>query len=129
VRCLRLIAASARRVVRDYQFSRITLDVLPYAGYSRGVMIRSFRDRATERLWMGEFVRQFSAIEKQAVRKLDMVHHARDLSDLRAPPANRLEALGGDRKGQYSIRVNDQWRICFRWTREGPEDVEIVDYH
>ena len=92
-------------------------------------MIRSFRDRATERLWMGEFVRQFSAIEKQAVRKLDMVHHARDLSDLRAPPANRLEALGGDRKGQYSIRVNDQWRICFRWTREGPEDVEIVDYH
>jgi len=78
---------------------------------------------------MGEFVRQFSAIEKQAVRKLDMVHHARDLSDLRAPPANRLEALGGDRKGQYSIRVNDQWRICFRWTREGPEDVEIVDYH
>ena len=92
-------------------------------------MIRSFRDRATERLWMGEFVRQFSAIEKQAVRKLDMVHHASDLSDLRAPPANRLEALSGDRKGQYSIRINDQWRICFRWTKEGPEHVEIVDYH
>ena len=78
---------------------------------------------------MGEFVRQFSAIEKQAVRKLDMVHHARDLSDLRAPPANRLEALSGNRKGQYSIRLNDQWRICFRWTKEGPEHVEIVDHH
>ena len=89
-------------------------------------MIRSFRDRVTERLWMGEFVRQFSAIEKQAVRKLDMVHHARGL---RAPPANRLEALSGNRKGQYSIRLNDQWRICFRWTKEGPEHVEIVDHH
>jgi toxin HigB-1 len=92
-------------------------------------MVKSFRDHATERLWMGGFVRQFSVIERQAVRKLDMLHHARDLSDLRAPPANRLEALGGNRKGQYSIRINDQWRICFRWTREGPERVEIVDYH
>jgi toxin HigB-1 len=92
-------------------------------------MIRSFRDRATERLWMGLFVRQFSGIEKQAVRKLDMLHHVRDLADLRVPPANRLEALGGDRRGQHSIRINDQWRICFVWTKEGPEYVEIVDYH
>jgi proteic killer suppression protein len=92
-------------------------------------MIRSFRDRATERLWMGLFVRQFSGIEKQAVRKLDMLHHVRDLADLRVPPANRLEALGGDRGGQHSIRINDQWRICFVWTKEGPEYVEIVDYH
>ncbi len=91
-------------------------------------MIRSFRDRATEKLWMGGFVRPFSGIEKQAVRKLDMLHQARDLRDLRAPPANRLEALSGDRRGRHSIRINDQWRICFTWTKEGPENVEIVDY-
>ena len=68
-------------------------------------------------------------IEKQAVRKLDMLHQARNLNDLRAPPANRLEALAGDRRGQHSVRINDQWRICFMWTREGPVNVEIVDYH
>jgi len=78
---------------------------------------------------MGDFVRQFSGIEKQAVRKLDMLHQARDLGDLRAPPANRLEALSGNRRGEHSIRINDQWRVCFKWTKEGPEDVEIVDYH
>jgi toxin HigB-1 len=92
-------------------------------------MIRSFSDRATERLWMGEFVKRFSGIDERARRKLDMLHQARDLGDLRAPPANRLEALSGDRKGQHSIRINNQWRICFVWTKEGPEDVEIVDYH
>jgi toxin HigB-1 len=92
-------------------------------------MIRSFRDRATETLWMGGYVRQFSGIEKAARRKLDMLHQARDLNDLRAPPANRLEALTGDRRGQLSIRINDQWRVCFVWTKEGPEHVEIVDYH
>ena len=92
-------------------------------------MIRSFRDRATQRLWMGAFVKRFSRIEKQALRKLDMLHNARDLGDLRVPPANRLEALAGDRRGQHSIRINDQWRICFTWTAEGPANVEIVDYH
>ena len=92
-------------------------------------MIRSFGDRATEKLWLGEFVKALSGIEKQARRKLDMLHHARDLSDLRAPPANRLEALAGDRRGQHSIRINDQWRICFTWTKEGPAHVEIADYH
>ncbi len=92
-------------------------------------MIRSFRDRAAERLWTGAFVKRFSGIEKQALRKLDMLHAARDLNDLRALPANRLEALAGDRRGQYSVRVNDQWRICFTWTAEGPANVEIVDYH
>ena len=80
-------------------------------------------------LWVGSFVKRFSSIEKQALRKLDMVHVARDLNDLRAPPGNRLEMLAGKRQGQYSIRINDQWRICFRWTKEGPIDVEIVDYH
>ena len=92
-------------------------------------MIRSFGDRATERLWLGQFVKAFSGIEKQARRKLDMLHHAQDPADLRAPPANRLEALAGGRRGQHSIRINDQWRICFSWTKEGPEHVEIVDYH
>ena len=92
-------------------------------------MIRLFRDRRTEKLWMGGFVRQFGGIEKPALRKLDMLHQARDLNDLRAPPANRLEALSGDRRGQHSIRINDQWRVCFVWTKEGPENVEIVDYH
>jgi len=92
-------------------------------------MIRSCRDRATEFLWMGVFVKRFSGIETSAVRKLDMLHHARDLNDLRVPPANRLEALAGDRRGQHSIRINDQWRICFTWTKEGPANVEVVDYH
>jgi proteic killer suppression protein len=78
---------------------------------------------------MGEFVKRFSRIEKQALRKLDMLQAARNLSDLRVPPANRLEALTADRKGQHSIRINDQWRVCFIWTKEGPIDVEIVDYH
>ncbi len=92
-------------------------------------MIRSFRDRATERLWAGRFVKRFSGIEKQALRKLDMLHTARDLQDLDAAPGNRLEALAGHRKGQHSIRINDQWRICFIWAKERPTDVEIVDYH
>jgi toxin HigB-1 len=92
-------------------------------------MIRSFRDRATEALWTGAFVKRFSGIEKQALRKLDMLHGAVTLNDLRQPPANRLEGLIGDRRGQHSIRINDQWRICFTWTKEGPANVEIVDYH
>src|ERR1700693_5113829 len=97
-------------------------------------MIVSFRDRATRRPWMGAFVKQFSSIEKQALRKLDMLHSGRDLDDLRAPPANRLDALAGSRRGQHSIRINDlrindQWRICSTWTNEGPANVEIVDYH
>ena len=92
-------------------------------------MIQSFRDRATERLWSGELVKRYSGIAKQALRKLDLLDAARDLNDLRAPPANRLEALSGKRQGQHSIRINDQWRICFVWTKEGPANVEIVDYH
>jgi toxin HigB-1 len=71
-------------------------------------MIRSFRDRVSERLWLGQFVKQFSGIEKQALRKLDILFHATDLGDLRAPPANRLEALSGNRRGQHSIRINDR---------------------
>ena len=80
---------------------------------------------------MGAFVKRFSRIEKQALRKLDMLHAARHLSDLAAPGGNRLEALAGKRKGQHSIRVNDQWRVCFEWPDRspGPVNVEIVDYH
>ena len=78
---------------------------------------------------MDGFVRRFSGIEKPAWRNLDMLHQARDPNDLRAPPANRLEALFGNRRGQHSMRINDQWRVCFIWTKEGPDNVEIVDYH
>ena len=91
-------------------------------------MIRSFGDRCTEALYRGEAVAAFQAIRAVAVRKLDMLDAATRLSDLRAPPGNRLEALRGDRRGQHSIRINDQWRICFVW-RDGAELVEIVDYH
>lgn len=92
-------------------------------------MIRSFRDRDTARLFADELVARFRAIERQARRKLLYLHRARTLQDLIVPPGNRLEALRGGRKGQYSIRVNDQWRICFRWKDGDAHDVEIVDYH
>lgn len=92
-------------------------------------MIRRFRDADVERLWSGATVRRWVGIEKQARRKLDILDSVRSLNDLRSPPGNRLEALKGNRKGQHSIRINDQWRICFVWTNEGPTDVEIVDYH
>jgi proteic killer suppression protein len=91
-------------------------------------VIRSFNDKRTEALYRGETVGAFQAIRTVALRKLDMLDAATRLSDLRAPPGNRFEALKGERRGQYSIRVNEQWRICFVW-REGAERVEIVDYH
>jgi toxin HigB-1 len=74
-------------------------------------------------------VKKFARIKDQALRKLDMLNAATSLNDLRMPPGNRLEALTGDRRGQHSIRINDQWRACFAWTSRGPADVEIVDYH
>jgi toxin HigB-1 len=93
-------------------------------------MIRSFADRATERLFQeGNCPARWRSFETVALRKLDMLDAATRLEDLRSPPDNRLEALKGDRKGQHSIRINRQWRICFRWTADGPEDVEIVDCH
>lgn len=92
-------------------------------------MIRSFRDAATARLFNDEDAPRFRAIERQARRKLLLLNAARSLDDLRSPPGNRLEALKGDRKGQHSIRINVQWRICFVWRDGGAEDVEIVDYH
>ena len=92
-------------------------------------MIRSFRGKDTESLFNDEDVARFRAIERPARRKLLYLHRARLLQDLRVPPGNHLEALKGDRKGSQSIRINVQWRICFRWTEDGPDDVEIVDYH
>jgi len=92
-------------------------------------VIVSFADRETERLAGGQRVRKFTSIELIARRKLRQLDIAGRLDDLRVPPGNRLEALKGSRKGQMSIRINDQWRVCFRWTSTGPTDVEIVDYH
>ena len=92
-------------------------------------MIISFACAETEALSTGERVRRFINIAAAAQRKLRQLQIAGRLGDLRVPPGNRLEALKGDRLRQHSIRINDQWRICFRWTEAGAEDVEIVDYH
>lgn len=92
-------------------------------------MIRSFRDRETEKVFRREFSRKFQSVAPLAKRKLDHIHAAAALSDLGAIPGNRLKALSGDRKGQHSIRINDQWRICFRWADTDAIDVEIVDYY
>jgi proteic killer suppression protein len=92
-------------------------------------VIVSFRDADTEALAAGRYVRRFQRIETVARRKLRQLQIAGRLADLRVPPGNRLEALKGDRAGQYSIRINDQYRICFRWTAAGAEKVEIIDYH
>ncbi|WP_342667849.1 type II toxin-antitoxin system RelE/ParE family toxin [Luteipulveratus mongoliensis] len=94
------------------------------------MVIRSFGDRDTEQLWRRERVRSLDRrILRVALRKLAVLDAAVMLEDLRVPPGNRLEALRGGRSGQHSIRINDQWRICFTWTDTGPEGVEIVDYH
>jgi proteic killer suppression protein len=92
-------------------------------------VIVSFANKETERLATGQRVRKFMSIELIARRKLRQLDIAGRLDDLRVPPGNRLEALKGSRKGQMSIRINDQWRVCFSWTAAGPIDVEIVDYH
>jgi len=92
-------------------------------------MIVSFRDASTERIAQGWRVKRFAGVESVARRKLRQLQIAGRVADLRVPPGNRLEALEGDRAGQHSIRINDQYRLCFRWTAAGAEDVEIVDYH
>jgi proteic killer suppression protein len=91
--------------------------------------IKSFRCAETEALYEGRQARRFKNIRSVAERKLQMLDAAVELRDLRSPPGNRLEALTGNRQEQHSIRINDQWRVCFIWTDAGPEVVEIVDYH
>lgn len=93
-------------------------------------VLRSFRDKDTEAIWRRQRSRRLDLpTQRAAWRKLAMLDAAEVLADLRVPPGNRLEKLSGDRAGQCSIRINKQWRICFRWSGAGPEDVEIVDYH
>ena len=92
-------------------------------------MIESFRCDETQALFEGQGPRKFRSIQSVAERKLAQLDAAQTLAFLRSPPGNRLEALNGDRSGQYSIRINEQFRVCFRWTDTGPADVEIVDYH
>ena len=94
------------------------------------VMIKSFRAKETERIWHGQRSKRLPQdIQQIARRKLRMINNARALNDLRVPPANRLEALRGKRAGQHSVRINDQWRICFHWSEGDALNVEIVDYH
>ena len=112
------------------QASVTTDNVFRYTGR----VIASFRDKGTEDLFDGRDTKQArkacpSDLVRVARRKLDQLNQAAVLGDLRAPPSNRLEKLAGERAGQYSIRINDQWRVCFRWADSGAEDVEIVDYH
>ena len=92
-------------------------------------MIRSFKDKRAERLFDGDRVSEFHGYARQADKRLRLLDAADSLTALRMLPSNRLEALKGDRLGQYSIRINRQWRICFTWHDDGPRDVEIVDYH
>lgn len=93
-------------------------------------VLRSFHDKDTERIWQRQRVRKLAEdVQRAALRKLLILDAAEALGDLQVPPGNRLEKLKGERSGTYSIRINQQWRICFRWTSAGPEDVEIVDYH
>jgi proteic killer suppression protein len=93
-------------------------------------MIKNFREKETEKIWHGLRSRRLPQdIQQIARRKLRMINNARSLNDLRVPPANRLEALRGKRAGQHSVRINDQWRICFQWSEGNALNVEIVDYH
>ncbi|GAB3603409.1 type II toxin-antitoxin system RelE/ParE family toxin [Microbacterium aureliae] len=93
-------------------------------------MIQSFGDEPTRKVWLRERVRQFGAeLQRAAQKKLRLLNAAETINDLRIPPGNRLEKLAGNRDGQHSIRINDQYRICFIWTPAGPADVQITDYH
>jgi len=93
-------------------------------------VLRSFADKETERVWQRRRVRKLAQdVQRAALRKLLILDAAETLDDLQVPPGNRLEKLKGNRTGSYSVRINQQWRICFRWTEAGPEGIEIVDYH
>ncbi len=92
-------------------------------------MIKSFKDQNTEKLYSGMLVKEFSGFERQAIRRLQILDNATSLNDLKRLPSNRFEALKGKRKGEYSIRINKQWRICFKWYKDSPQEVGIEDYH
>ncbi|MGC3021339.1 MULTISPECIES: type II toxin-antitoxin system RelE/ParE family toxin [unclassified Brevibacterium] len=93
-------------------------------------MIRSFGSKDAERIWHEQYVKSVDrTVQRATLRKLELIHAAKDVEDLRAPPGNRLERLVGDRRGQHSIRVNAQWRLCFVWRDGGADNVELVDYH
>ena len=93
-------------------------------------MIRSFGSKDAERIWHEQYVKRIDrTVQRAALRKLELIHAAKEVEDLRIPPGNRLEQLVGDRRGQHSIRVNAQWRLCFIWREGGAEYVELVDYH
>jgi toxin HigB-1 len=107
----------------------ITLGVNNVTRYD-GLVIRSFRDRNTKAVWHRRYVKKLSPeLSRLAYNKLVLINAAESISDLRVPPGNRLEKLSGNRAGQYSVRVNDQWRICFTWSARGAGNVELVDYH
>ncbi len=116
--------------MRNELFLFVTLDVTRKSCYFRGVIV-SYRDKRTRDFAAGKYVKAFSGFERSARMKLDRLEAATALGDLAALPGNRFEALLGDRKSQYSIRINDQWRLCFEWLDRspGPSNVEIVDYH
>ena len=93
-------------------------------------MIRSFGSKDTECIWHEQYVKRVErTVQRTTLRKLELIHAAKDVEDLRVPPGNRLERLVGDRRGQHSIRVNAQWRLCFVWREGGADNVELVDYH
>ena len=123
------VLAHGRVGWRDHEWTLIALDTISVMRHGLRV-IRSYKNLDTEAVANRERCRTFPAdIQRRAQAKLMILNNAKDLNDLRAPPGNRLEALSGDRKGQYSIRVNDQWRICFSWKQRNAYQVEIVDYH
>ncbi len=129
----RVVGGFAQTMVRRHHARRRVACASLIAGLSC-YMIRSFKDTGTGDLFFGRETKAArkllpTELQRQASKKLDALDSAAILDDLRVPPGNRLEALHGDRRGQHSIRINDQYRICFRWTDSGPEDVEVVDYH